>query len=47
MTATITTPHETLTATVHPDQADLAGTGYIRLIVDGDVLCWSAAVVTL
>ena len=46
-TATITTDHGTLTATVAADQSDLTGTGYVRLIVDGETLCWDSSVVTV
>ena len=47
MNATITTAHGTITATVDADQSDLAGTGYIRLITDGEALCWAAENVTI
>lgn len=47
MNATITTPYGTITATVDPDQSDLSGTGYIRLIIDGEALCWAAENVTI
>ena len=47
MSATITTPHGTITATVDPDQSDLTGTGYIRLVIGGEALCWAAENVTV